>query len=66
MSITNKKIYNIKSKYQGKVANYDEDLLVFGNSDFVVKINLEFSVIFKSIFSFFETGTDKLNDFIGQ
>jgi hypothetical protein len=40
MSVTNKKIYHVKPKYEGKVARYDENLFVFGNSELVVKNNL--------------------------
>jgi len=37
MSITGKKIFNIKPKFEGKVARYDQYLYIFGNSELVVK-----------------------------
>ena len=40
MSVSNKKIYHVKPKYEGKVVQYDENLFVFGNSELVVKKNL--------------------------
>ena len=66
MSITNKKIYNIKPKYEGRVGKHDEYFVSFGNNELIVKSTMEFSVIFKSVYSFFDTGLDKITDFIGQ
>ena len=66
MSITNKKIYNIKPKYEGRVVKHDDYFVSFGNNELIVKSTMEFSVIFKSVYSFFDTGLDKITDFIGQ
>jgi hypothetical protein len=37
MSITNKKIYNIKPKYEGRAGKHDEYFVSFGNNELVVK-----------------------------
>lgn len=46
MSVTNKRIYNIKPKYEGKVARYDSYLFILGNNEFVAKSILEFEIVF--------------------
>jgi hypothetical protein len=42
MSVTNKRIYNIKPKFEGKVARYDSYYFVFGNSELIAKSSMEF------------------------
>jgi hypothetical protein len=42
MSITNKRVYNIKPKYEGKVARYDPNFFVFGCSELLAKSSMEF------------------------
>lgn len=67
MSITGKKIFNIKPKFEGKVARYDQYLYIFGNSQLVVKSIMQFEVLWESIYCFFNKGSDeKIVDFIGQ
>ena len=67
MSVTNKKLYNIKSKFTGRKIMYGTDFdIKFGENDLVLKDNLTFDVIFGGKYGFFETGDDKISDFIGQ
>ena len=66
MSVTNKRIYDIRTRHEGKVAKYDDFMFIFGNNELLIKNNLTFTAIFARQFCYFETGDDKLNDFLGQ
>jgi hypothetical protein len=60
MSITNKRVYNLKAKNKGKAASYDKFMFKFGNNDLLIKSNMTFSVVFAKAFCFFDSGTDKI------
>jgi hypothetical protein len=66
MSVTNKRIYDIKTRHEGKVAKYDDFMFIFGNNELLIKNNLTFTAIFARQFCYFETGDDKIQDFLGQ
>lgn len=66
MSVTNKRIYDIKARHEGKVAKYDDFMFVFGNNELLIKNNLTFNAIFAKQFCYFETGDDTIKDFLGQ
>lgn len=66
MSITNKRIYDIKPKFEGKVAKYDDFMFSLGNNELLIKSNCTYSAIFAKQFCYFETGNDSINDFLGQ
>lgn len=66
MSITNKRIYDLKPKFEGKGITYDRFLLIFGQNELIIKSDMTFSVIFGMQYSHFTTGNDTIDKFIGQ
>ena len=41
-------------------------MFIFGNNELLIKNNLTFTAIFARQFCYFETGDDKIQDFLGQ
>ena len=67
MSVTNKRLYNIKSKFTGRKIMHGNDWDIrFGENDLILKDGLTFDTIFAGRFGYFDTGEDKISDFIGQ
>lgn len=66
MSITNKKCYDVKKLYYGKVARYALYTLVFGNNELIIQDNLNFSIIMNKMHLHFATQGDRSIDFIGM
>lgn len=54
MSISNKRLYPLKQKYNGKAITFDEFILKFGNLELLIKSNLRFDVVFGKQFSHFD------------
>ena len=66
MSITNKKCYDVKKLYEGKVARYAPYTLVFGNNELIIQSNMTFSIIMNKMNLHFATQGDRSIDFIGM
>ena len=54
MSVTNKRLYNIKSKFTGRKIMHGNDWDIrFGENDLILKDGLTFDTIFAGRFGFF-------------